>query len=59
MGIVNIEKGIDITKVKKKIESIKSIKAFPAKRFMGKLKLSEDPMAYQKRSRKEWNESAH
>ena len=43
--------------IKSGIQSnLQNIKAFSAKRYSGKLKLKEDPLAYQKRVRKEWNE---
>ena len=57
MGTVTIRKNEDILEIKSKIQSdLQNIKAFSAKRYSGKLKLKEDPLAYQKRVRKEWNE---
>ena len=58
MGTVSIGKNEDIVRVKNRInKNLINFRAFPAKRFMGKIKLNENPLAYQKRLRKEWDES--
>lgn len=56
MRVVSIGKDENIGKVKNRVKNIKSVKAFPAKRFLGKLKLADDPNLYQKQVRKEWDE---
>ncbi len=58
MRVVSIGKNEDIVKVKNRVKNIKSVKAFPAKRFLGKLKLADDPIVYQKQVREEWDESS-
>ncbi len=58
MGNIVIKKDEkNIKKIIKKIQDeLKSLKAFNAKKYAGKLKLKEDPLSYQKRVRKEWDE---
>jgi hypothetical protein len=57
MGSITIKKSDDIIKIRKKMQkNLKSVKAFNAYKYIGKLRLKEDPLAYQKRVRKEWNE---
>jgi hypothetical protein len=57
MGSIAIRKDEDILKIRNRIQrKFKSVKAFRAKQYIGKLKLKEDPLSYQKRVRKEWNE---
>lgn len=57
MGSITIEKSDDILKIRNRIEcDLKSVKAFKAKQYVGKLRLKEDPLSYQKQVRKEWNE---
>ena len=56
--VVSIGKDENIAKVKDKVKNIKSVKAFPAKRFMGRLKLVDNPILYQKQVREEWDESS-
>lgn len=57
MGNIAIRKDDDILKIRNRIQrSFKSVKAFKAKQYIGKLKLKEAPLSYQKRIRKEWNE---
>ena len=57
MGSITIRKDEDILKIRDRIQrNFKSVKAFRVKQYIGKLKLKEDPLDYQKRVRKEWNE---
>jgi hypothetical protein len=57
MGSSTIGKNEDILKVRNRIQcNLKSVKAFRTKQYIGKLRLKEDPLAYQKQVRKEWNE---
>jgi len=57
MGSITIRKNEDILKIRNRIQcNLKSVKAFTAKQYIGKLRLKKDPLAYQKQVRKEWNE---
>ncbi|GBD97999.1 hypothetical protein BMS3Abin07_00006 [bacterium BMS3Abin07] len=57
MGTITIKKSDDITKIRRKIQrSLKSVKTLNASKYIGKLKLKEEPLSYQRRVRKEWNE---
>ena len=57
MASITIGKNEDIMKIRNRIQhNLKSAKAFTAKQYIGRLKLKEDPLAYQKQVRKEWNE---
>jgi len=57
MGNIAIRKDEDILKIRNKIQrKFKNVKPFRAKQYIGKLKLKEDPLSYQKQVRKEWNE---
>jgi len=38
------------------LHGLMSVKALSVKKYIGMLKLKEEPMAYQKRVRQEWNE---
>ena len=57
MGSISIRRDEDILQIRNRIQrNLKNVKAFRAKQYIGKLKLKEDPLSYQKRVRKEWNE---
>lgn len=57
MGSITIKKGDDIIKIRGKMRrSLKSVKSLDTSKYTGKLKLKEDPLDYQKRIRKQWNE---
>ena len=57
MGNIIIKKEENTNKIKKRMQNeLKSLKAFDPKKFIGKLKLKEEPLAYQKRIRKGWDE---
>jgi hypothetical protein len=57
MGSITIKKSDDIIKIRRKLRgTLKSIKGFNANKYIGKLKLREEPLHYQKRVRKQWNE---
>jgi hypothetical protein len=57
MGSISIRRDEDILQIRNRIQrNFKNVKAFRAKQYIGKLKLKEDPLSYQKRVRKEWNE---
>ena len=53
--VVVIEKKYDKRKVDRMLSSIKPTKIFDAQKFAGKIQWNEDPVAYQKRVRNEWN----
>ncbi|GHU62002.1 hypothetical protein FACS1894123_02230 [Bacteroidia bacterium] len=53
--VVVIEKKYDRKKINKLIEALKPVKVFDASKFAGKINWNEDPLAYQKRIRNEWN----
>jgi len=53
--VVVIEKKYSKQKVDGLLNEIKPIKIFDAKKFAGKIQWNEDPVAYQKRVRDEWN----
>jgi len=53
--VVVIEKKYDKQKIDKLLGEIKTTKIFDAKKFAGKIQWNEDPVAYQKRIRNEWN----
>jgi hypothetical protein len=57
MGSISIRRDEDILQIRNRIQrNFKNVKALRAKQYIGKLKLKEDPLSYQKRVRKEWNE---
>ncbi len=57
MGMITIRSNEDVLEIRSKmLHRLKSVKKLSVKKFCGKLKLKEDPMAYQKRVRQEWNE---
>ncbi|GMT47045.1 MAG: hypothetical protein IEMM0007_0611 [bacterium] len=57
MGTITIKKSDDITKIRRKIQrNLKSVKTLNTSKYIGKLKLKEEPLSYQRRVRKEWNE---
>ena len=53
--VVVIEKRYDKRKINRLLNEIKPVKTFDAKKFAGKIQWNEDPVAYQKRVRDEWN----
>ena len=53
--VVVIEKKYNKQRIDKLLSEIKPTKIFDAKRFAGKIQWNEDPVAYQKRMRNEWN----
>jgi hypothetical protein len=53
--IVVIDKTYDKKKVDRLLSEIKPEKLFDARKFAGKIKWDEDPLAYQKRMRDEWD----
>jgi len=57
MGSITIKKSDDIIKIRgKMLRSLRSVKSLNTCKYTGKLKLKEDPLDYQKRIRKQWNE---
>lgn len=57
MGIITIGRHEDVLEIRNKIlHELKTVKVLSAKKYSGRLKLKEDPMFYQKRVRREWNE---
>ncbi len=57
MGNIAIRKDDDIMEIRDRVQhKFKSVKAFRARKYTRKLKLKEDPLSYQKRIRKEWDE---
>jgi len=56
MSVVILKKGEDINKLKSKMNAAREkMKGLNAKKYSGVIKLTEDPIAYQKRMRSEWN----
>ncbi|HDG97492.1 MAG TPA: hypothetical protein ENG73_04900 [Desulfobacterales bacterium] len=56
MGSIIIGKNEDILKIKNKIQAdLKSIKMLKAKQYVGKIRLKQDALAYQKQARREWS----
>jgi hypothetical protein len=53
--VVTIEKEYDKKKINELMKQFKPSKVFDAKKFAGKIKWDEDPLAYQKRIRNEWS----
>ncbi len=57
MATIVIRKDDSLETVRKKLRlRFKLRKAFNPQRYLGKWKTEEDPLLYQKRVRKEWNE---
>lgn len=52
--VIVIKKETTKKELHEKMKQIKSSKVFDAKRFAGKVKWGEDPEAFQKRLRDEW-----
>ena len=60
MGNIVIRKNEDILKARDKIQhSLKSVKAIDARLYLGKLRIKDDALAYQKEVRKEWDTDEH
>jgi len=56
MGSIIIGKNEDILKIRNKIQAdLKSIKMLKAKQYVGKIRLKQDALAYQREVRKEWS----
>jgi hypothetical protein len=53
--VVVIEKEYSKQKINKLLNEMKPVKVFDPKPFAGKIEWGEDPVAYQKRVRDEWN----
>jgi len=53
--LIKADRDKPIKKVDEKIKRLKSSKTFDAKKFIGKVSWQEDPLAWQKRKRDEWN----
>ena len=53
--VVVIEKKYDKQQIDRLLNEIKPVKIFDANKFVGKIQWDEDPVAYQKRVRNEWN----
>jgi hypothetical protein len=53
--VIEIEKKYHKGKVDKELRQLKSRKLFDAKHFAGRISWKEDPLAYQKRVRDEWD----
>ncbi len=57
MGMITIQKDENIRKIRSRMmRGLRSVKALSVQKYSGRLTLKEDPMAYQKRVRQEWNE---
>jgi len=57
MGTITIRKNEDILEIRKRImRGVGNTKALSVKKYSGRLKLKEEPLVYQKRVRKEWDE---
>jgi len=57
MGMITIRRHEDVLEIKSRmLHGLMSVKALSVKKYIGVLKLKEEPMAYQKRVRQEWNE---
>jgi len=57
MGTITIRKDEDILEIRKRImRGVGNTKALSVKKYSGRLKLKEEPLVYQKRVRKEWDE---
>ncbi len=57
MGLITIRRHEDVLEIRSKmLHGLKSVKTLSVKKYSGRLKLKEEPMAYQKRVRQEWNE---
>lgn len=52
---IEVEKEYHKAEVDKKLSRRKSKKLFDARRFAGRIAWKEDPLAYQKRIRDEWD----
>ncbi|MEO9885192.1 MAG: hypothetical protein ABJR05_00540 [Balneola sp.] len=52
-----IKKNDDIKEIKKKLRLSNSGKKMDASKYAGKIKLTFDPLEYQKKIRAEWDES--
>jgi len=60
MAAIIVKKPVTITKLHKALNelrarSVKRMKGFDAKRFLGKVRFLEDPLTYQRRIRSEWD----
>ena len=53
--VVVIEKKYGRKEIDRLLNEIKPVKIFDARKFAGKIQWDEDPVAYQKRMRNEWN----
>ncbi len=57
MGIITIRRHEDVLEIRNKmLHELKIVKVLSAKKYSGRLQLKEDPLVYQKRVRREWNE---
>jgi len=57
MGTITIRKNEDIQEIRNRIlHGVRNAKALSVKKYSGRLKLKEEPLVYQKRIRKEWDE---
>jgi len=57
MGTITIRKDEDILEIRKRImRGVRNAKELSVKKYSGRLKLKEEPLVYQKRVRKEWDE---
>ena len=54
---ITIQKNDDIKKIKEKLQHSSSGKRMDISKYAGKLKLTFDPLKYQKKIRSEWDES--
>ncbi len=55
MVVIVEKKKYNKSKIDKQIKEFKPAKVFDAKKFAGKILWKEDPLAYQKRIRHEWD----
>ena len=59
-NIIVIGKNEDILKVRDKIQyGLDSVKALNARLYLGKLRIKDDALAYQKKVREEWRTDEH
>jgi len=57
MGMITIRRHEDVLEIRSRmLHGLRSVKALSVKKYSGMLKLKEEPMLYQKRVRKEWDE---
>ncbi len=55
MGMITIRRHEDVLEIRSRmLHGLRSVKALSVKKYSGRLKLKEEPMAYQKRVRQEW-----